>query len=211
MMAALVVVTYVPALTVVPEAERTGRVMDLAQTVHEAVEETRAGKDVALVMFDGTPLKDASGAPVMKHRADCEKLGADAKEKCVLPFFYKDECKADPAPDACTSKKIAKWVTNNQDTGKEILVLTDVPLVDDDNKPVNDKAGAQIVKHLADCAKAEDQDSCRGLFVDVSNCKISPPDAKADAGPEAPAPAARADRCVRDVVSKWVSDEREMD
>jgi len=41
MIAALLIVTYVPSLTVVPEAERTGTVQTLVAMVHTSVEESR--------------------------------------------------------------------------------------------------------------------------------------------------------------------------
>ncbi|HET7501612.1 MAG TPA: TRAP transporter large permease, partial [Kofleriaceae bacterium] len=48
MIVALLTITYVPALTVVPEAERTGTINNLVVEIHAAAEEGRATKDVAL-------------------------------------------------------------------------------------------------------------------------------------------------------------------
>jgi hypothetical protein len=56
---------------------------------------------------------------------------------------------------------------------------------------VKGKDGNQVVKKLADCASATDVDTCRELFLNVSNCKISPPDDGVDA-------------CITDAVSTWV-------
>jgi hypothetical protein len=70
--------------------------------------------------------------------------------------------------------------------------VTEVPLVSSDGAPVKTKAGAPIVKKLSDCAGSTDNDSCRELFLNVSNCKISPPDDRT------------ADACITDAVSTWV-------
>ncbi len=69
--------------------------------------------------------------------------------------------------------------------------MTEVPLITSDGKPVTDKAGAPIVKKLADCAGSTDQDTCRELFLNVSNCKIS-------------RARRRFDSCIKDKVSSWV-------
>ncbi|HMG53679.1 MAG TPA: TRAP transporter large permease, partial [Kofleriaceae bacterium] len=49
MIVALLTITYVPALTVVPEAERTGRIVDLEAMVHVEVERRQVVGELALV------------------------------------------------------------------------------------------------------------------------------------------------------------------
>ena len=193
MIVALLTITYVPALTVVPEPERTGRVQDLQGLVHVAAEELTVVKDVTLVDAAGNPLQDASGKPVAVHLGDCDKISDDiAKGGCQKVFFDVKDCKGDAT---CQHKAIAAWVVANlnggDDPSKQFVLVTEVPLVNSDGQPVKDKSGAAIVKKLADCASATDQDTCRELFLDVSNCKISPPDDGVDA-------------CIKDKVSTWV-------
>ena len=74
MIVALLVVTYVPALTVVPEAERTGTVNNLVVMVHTAAEEGRAVKEVTIVDAAGNQLKDAKG---QADRQEARRLHSD--------------------------------------------------------------------------------------------------------------------------------------
>ena len=96
---------------------------------------------------------------------------------------------------ACANAAVASWVIANinggDDTAAQFVLVTEVPLVRD-GKPVTDKkTGQPIVNKLADCEKATDVDTCRQLFLDVSNCKIAPPPSGVDA-------------CVADKISTWV-------
>ncbi len=193
MLVALVTITYVPQLTVVPEEEPIGKISSLVEIVHTAAEEQRALKEVGLVAVDGTPLVDDAGKPIVLKVEDCEKR-ADDKDKasCKAVFFYSDECKSDAKPDECTHKKIAGYAKRNSG----LILQKEVALVDDDKKPVVDKSGAPVIKKIEDCDKETDQDkkdNCHGLFVDVSGCKIDPEGASFES-------------CVFDVVSKWVRD-----
>jgi tripartite ATP-independent transporter DctM subunit len=185
MILALLTITYVPALTEIstPEPERTGRVADLATMIHSAADELTVVKEVALVDAAGNPLNDAKGAPLKKHLADCDKLSDNDKDGCQRVFFDVKGCKGD---QICAHKAIAKYVADNNTTAppeQQVILITEVPLVNSD--------GNAIVKKLADCASATDVDTCRELFVNVSNCKISPPDSGVDA-------------CIKDKVSTWV-------
>jgi len=204
MIVALLTITYVPALTVVPEAERTGTVQVLQAMVHTAAEESKVSvKDLKLVDATGAELKDANGKPIERHFKDCLAIADEQKRGiCQQLFFDVMGCatEADEAKIAdCTHKKIAAWTvsTLNEDAldqSKAIVVVSEVALVDGEGKPVVDKAGAPIVKKYAECAglAGSYQETCRELFIAVSSCKISPPDGST------------ADDCVRDKIVSWV-------
>jgi tripartite ATP-independent transporter DctM subunit len=201
MLLALLTVTYVPVLTVVPEAERTGTINQLAVMVHTAAEEGRAVKEITLVDAAGTPLKDARGQPMVRHISECTRITNEAKrDVCQALFFDVTACKADPAPQACANKKIADWVVSNLNGGIEqslaIISVQEIPLVDATGQPILDKTtGQPIVKTLAECDKLDGsyQETCRELFVNVSSCHISPPDDGLDT-------------CITDRVATWVDD-----
>jgi tripartite ATP-independent transporter DctM subunit len=178
MIVALLTVTYVPKLTVVPEAERVGRVADMVAMIHTEVEKLQVVSDIALVDAAGNPLKDAHGAPLVRHLADCEKLTDEiAKGGCQKPFFDVKDCHGKPDQKACEHRAIACWVTASLNAGEDaIIVQSEIALVDGDRKPVLDKAGAPRIHKLADCERSSDRDTCRELFVNASNCRICPPD-----------------------------------
>jgi len=203
MIVALLTVTYIPALTVVPEAERTGRVQDLASMIHTKAEELLVVRDLALVDAAGTPLHDAAGAPIVKHIDDCEKLTDDlAKGGCQKLFFDAKACHGKPDEATCTHKAIASWVVaslNAADDGTNpIITVTEVAMIDGDGKPVLDKSGAPLIRKLSQCASVIDKDSCRELFIYVSNCRISPPES------------GTADACVRDKIMTWYDSNKAM-
>jgi C4-dicarboxylate transporter DctM subunit len=180
MIIALLTITYVPALTVVPEAERTGRVQDLAGMIHTKAEELQIVREITLVDAAGTPLKDAAGAPIVKRFADCARLPDEiARGGCEKLFFDVKACRGKPGEAACTHKAVAAWVVSSLNAADDgvspIIVVTEVPMLDGDGHPVLDKAGAQLVRTLSQCATEIDKDSCRELFIAVSNCQISPP------------------------------------
>jgi C4-dicarboxylate transporter, DctM subunit len=196
MIVALLTITYIPALTVVPEAERTGRVQDLAGMIHTKAEELQVVRDITLVDAAGTPLKDAAGAPIVKHIADCEKITDEiVKGGCQKLFFDAKACRGKPNEQTCTHKAIAAWVVSSlnaaDDGTSPIIVVTEVAMLDGDGKPILDKTGAQLVRKLSQCATETDKDSCRELFIVTSNCKISPPDDRDAAA------------CTRDKIMTW--------
>jgi tripartite ATP-independent transporter DctM subunit len=184
MIVTLFVITYVPSLTVVPDAERTGTINNLVVMVHTAAEEGRAVKEVTIVDAAGNKLLDAKGQPIVKKLSECASIeGESKKDACQALFFDVSDCKTAEDAASCTNKAIAAWTVSNLngdilDQSKAIIVVTEVPLVNDAGEPVKDKAGQQIVKKLAECDKLEGtyQETCRELFISVSNCKISPPD-----------------------------------
>jgi hypothetical protein len=128
--------------------------------------------------------------------ADCAAIKEQInRDGCERPFFAVKECRGKPDEALCAHKAIAQWIVasynTTDDAGKQILLVDEVALVSFDGAPVTSKAGAPIVKKIADCPRATDPDSCRQLFVDVSNCKISPPD-KGEAA------------CITNAVATWV-------
>jgi tripartite ATP-independent transporter DctM subunit len=203
MIVALLTITYVPSITAVsvPEPERTGTMQVLVAMVHSAAEEGNAVKEVTLVDAAGTVLKGANGQPIVKKLADCAAITDDAKrDTCQGLFFDVSGCKTDPKPDDCAHKKVAAWTVSNMngdalDQSKAIIVVDSVPLVTSEGAPVKDKAGQPVVKQLSECTKLEGsyQETCKQLFIDVSSCKISPPDGGVDG-------------CITDKVGSWVSD-----
>jgi hypothetical protein len=199
MIVALLVVTYVPALTVVPEAERTGRIVDLEAMIHVEVERRQVVSELALVDIAGNPLKDAAGAPIVRHLADCDKLTDDiAKGGCQQPFFDVKACRGVPDQQACEHKAIATWIVNSvnavDDGTTPIIVVSEVALLDGNGAPATTRAGTQRVCKLASCAAAIDKDSCRDLFIKVSNCQIRPPDGRDAAA------------CAKQEIAKWYDD-----
>lgn len=200
MIVALLVITYVPALTVVPEAERTGTVGNMAVMIHTASEEGRAVKEVIIVDASGAPLKDQKGQGITKKLSDCAGITQESKkDACQRLFFDVSTCKTDPNIQTCTNKAIATWAVSELngdvlDQSKAIIVVTEAALVKPDGEPVKDKAGAQVIKKSAECDKLEGtyQETCRELFITASNCKILPPDD------------GNVDGCIKEKIGDWV-------
>jgi tripartite ATP-independent transporter DctM subunit len=199
MIVALLVITYVPALTVVPEAERTGRVDNLVVLIRTAAEEGRSVKEVTIVDAAGTPLKK-NGQPIVKKLADCASATTESKKVvCQQLFFDVSDCKAAPDVQTCTNKAIAAWTVSELngdvlDQSKAIIVVDEVALVTPEGEPVKDKAGVQIKKNRTECDKMEGsyQETCRELFITASNCKINPPDD------------GNVDGCIAEKIGEWV-------
>jgi tripartite ATP-independent transporter DctM subunit len=81
MIVALVVITYVPSLTVVPEAERTAPVRNLVELVHDGIEESQVSfAEVALVDAQGAPLLDAAGKQITRRLKNCQLSPRCAKD-----------------------------------------------------------------------------------------------------------------------------------
>jgi hypothetical protein len=200
MIVALLVVTYVPSLTVVPEQERTGQINNLVVLIHTAAEEGRAVKEVTIVDAAGTPLKDQKGQGVVKKLDDCNAItDTPKKDACQKLFFDVSDCKTAPNVQECSNKAIAAWTVSELngdilDQSKAIIVVTEVPLVNAEGEPVKDKAGAQIVKKSGECEKLEGsyQETCRELFITTSTCKINPPEGGDVEG------------CIKEKTGEWV-------
>jgi len=212
MIVALLTITYVPQLTAwsVPP-ERNGSVRQLVAMVHEGVEDSKvAEKDITLSDSTGAPVKGPKGEPVVMHYHTCAEIKDDTKKgACQNLFFDVTACKQDPAKyEDCKHHAVAKWTVANMnndplDQEKAIVVVQEVPLVDDkgapakdsDEKPIVGADGKPRVKKLAACAtlKGTERETCRSLFIDVSSCKIDPPDGGADG-------------CIAEKVASWISD-----
>ena len=148
MIVALVVVTYVPALTVVPEAERTAPVNNLVEIVHAGLEESKvAYPKLTLVDDRGVALKDEKGQPIEKAFLKCAELKEEMERTtCQQVFFDATACKpdaksTDPAQVACFNKAVSAWVVSNLNGDAlhpeyAVVTMTELALVDADGKPV---------------------------------------------------------------------------
>jgi hypothetical protein len=205
MIAALLVITYVPALTVVPEPERTATLNAFTTDIHTAAEEQRAVKEVAIVDSTGAPLKNQKGQPIVRKLADCAPIEDESKKTaCQTLFFDVSDCKKQPDPTTCSNKAIAHWTVNNLNSelkDNSVILVTELPLVKSDGTPVKDKKGAQVVKKLADCMAMSgfERDTCVEVFLTTSNCKIEPPDD------------GNVDACITEKVGEWVDDNMSSD
>ena len=202
MLVALITITYVPPLTEASasmspyDPVRSARLANLVSDIHEAANELTDVKQITLVYADGKPLVHADGKPVVKLLADCAKITDEVQRGgCTKVFDAVKACKTNKDQATCEHRAIAAWVVSDvnggEDQSAQFVLADSVPLIKSDGTPVKDKAGHPVVKKLADCSKEIDVDTCRQLFLDVSNCTISPPDAGADA-------------CIKDKVGSWV-------
>jgi C4-dicarboxylate transporter, DctM subunit len=111
MIVALALITYVPALTVVPEKERRGRASVLARDVHVAYQQASAVKEVALP--DGT----------VKKLAECEAVtDLMRKEVCKALFTDVTECRnkaAGRVGSPCEVKAIEEYLKLSEDEGSD--------------------------------------------------------------------------------------------
>lgn len=219
MLFVLIVVSYVPALTVVPEAERTAPIRNLVEIVQVGAEEAKVSMK-ELTMVDATGkvlLKD--GKPVVRKFIDCKPIEDDlARGTCQGLFFDVTDCipdaKATPTPEqeSCKNQAIASWVVSNLnsdplDLEKALIVVDQVALVDEEGAPVKDASGQQMVKQLAECQPLTGtaRETCRILFIEVSSCHIQPyEDCDADSAPECRTEAI-AD-CAKDKIGSWVDE-----
>jgi tripartite ATP-independent transporter DctM subunit len=198
MIAALLIVTYVPSLTVVPEPERTGTVGNLIVMIHTQAEEGRAVKEVTIVDAAGTELTDQKGQKIVRKLADCNAIAdASKKDACQSLFFDVSNCKTDADAKTCEHKKIAAWTVSNLNselTDQSVILVTEAKLVKSDGTPVKDKSGAQIVKKADDCKPLTgfEKDTCMELFLNASNCKIDPPED------------GNIDGCITEKIADWV-------
>ena len=220
MIAALLVITYVPALTIVPEPERRAPISNLVMIVHTGAEEAQVSmKEITLVDAEGaTLLKD--GKPVSRKFIDCSKIEDEIQRSvCQGLFFDVTTCIPDakaitPEQQKCANEAIASWVVSNLnsdplDLEKAIVTVPEVPLADEDGNPVKDDKGTQVIKKFASCnpLTGTEREICRSLFIEVSSCHIQPHDCDADAPPECKTEAITS--CVNDAIASWVDEHPE--
>lgn len=217
MLITLTVISYVPALTVVPEAERTAPVGNLVDLVRTGVEESKVSiKEITLVDATGKVLT-RDGKPAVRRFADCAAIAdVTQRDACQSLFFEVATClpaptAATPEQQACANKAIAAWAVSNLnsdplDLEKAIIVVDQVAVVDSEGTPVKDAQGQPVVKKLASCGPltGTPRETCRSLFIEVSSCHIKDHDCAADAPPDCRAQAI--DACARDAVGSWVDE-----
>lgn len=148
MIVALLVITYVPALTVVPEAERVSPINNLVVMVETGIDESKVSMPVLdLVDAHGTKLVDDKGQPYTRKFTACKAIEDETRRTvCQQLFFDVSECKpdatsTDPAQIACANQAIAKWVVANlnedaETTENAVMVVKELPLVDTEGKPI---------------------------------------------------------------------------
>jgi len=201
MIIALLTITYVPSLTVVPEPERRGTIGNLVAIVHTGAEESKvAVKDITLSDAAGNPLADDAGKPIIKHFKDCIPIEDENKKGvCQSLFFEVTNCKGEAA---CAHKAVAHWTVANLNEDalhpeNAILVVTEVALVKDD-KPYPDEAHP-LARKLAQCKelKGGEREECRALFLEVSSCKIDPPSGGFE-------------DCAKEKIGSWIDDHEAM-
>ena len=121
-----------PALTVVPEPERTGRVQDLAAMVHTAAEELTVVRDVTLVDAAGTPLqrsrrqadRRAPRGLRQDHRRDRQGRLPEAVLRRQGLQGRRDRARTRRSPRGSSRTSTASF-----DNAKAIILVTEVPLV----------------------------------------------------------------------------------
>ena len=262
MIIALLVITYVPSLTVVPPPERRMPVRTLVKILEDVIEDVKVPyPELALVDARGGPLRDAAGKPLVRSFKACklsprcsQETGCEAgatceTEVCVRPGVetIRDEnqlnvCKAlflevtkcrpdpkstDPARRACADRAIADWVVKNLnedalDPERAVVTLTEVAIVDAEGAPIKGASGQPIVRQLAACDKltGTQRENCRALFIQVSSCRIKPYSPEACACPAGAAEActkptspecaaattAAIDQCSREAIAAWAEE-----
>lgn len=196
MLVALMVITYVPALTVVPEGERRGTIGNLTTMVHESADTVRSVQEVKLVDAAGQPLLGADGAQLVRKLTDCEKLGESEIDKCKSLFFDVSDCGKQPseAREGCEHKAIAAWVVDNA----PMITVKEVNLIDRAGRPIKGEDGQPIIERASGACEADGFDSTCELLTSVSSCRISPPEAKG------------AEDCERAAISAWVAANKEL-
>ncbi|MGE0546742.1 MAG: TRAP transporter large permease [Kofleriaceae bacterium] len=148
MLASLIIISYVPALTVVPEAERTSPVVKLQTLVNNGIEESKVSiAKITLVDARGNQLADDAGKPVIKSFVDCAAIADDGpRKKCQKLFFDVAACIPVPAHEtpeqrACANKATAAWTVDNMNNDAlrpELALITvrEIVLAGADGKPL---------------------------------------------------------------------------
>lgn len=191
MLVVLGVITYIPALTIVPEAERTGPISTLTAIVQDGIDASKvATPELTLVDALGNPLKNASGQPIVRKFRDCAQVKDEIQRTVCQQLFYDvTECMPDPKKkDAkqttCANEAVAAWTVKElngdvNDLEKAVITVADVTLFDPEtDEPMKGADGNPIVKKAAACEpmKGTDRERCRTLFIEASSCHIKPHD-----------------------------------
>lgn len=196
MLLALMIITYVPSLTVVPEGERRGTIANLQVMVHEASETVRSVQEVQLVDAAGVPIPGPDGKPVTKKLSECEKLGEADIDKCKNLFFDVSACEEKPAAEreTCKHRAVASWVV----TSAPMVIVDEVTLIDRAGRPVKDEDGNPILQKASGPCEEGSLDEACSLLTDVSACRINPPESSS------------AEECERGAISTWVINNKEI-
>jgi Tripartite ATP-independent periplasmic transporter, DctM component len=196
MLVALMVITYVPALTVVPEGERRGTLGNLAVMVHEAADTVRSVQEVKLVDAAGQPLNDAEGKQIVKKLTDCEKLPESDVDKCKNLFFDVSACgdKSGAEREPCEHRAIAAWVVSNA----PMITVKEVNLIDRAGRPIKGEDGTALIERAGAACEDGSIDATCELLTSVSSCRINPPEASS------------AEDCEREAISAWVASNKEI-
>jgi C4-dicarboxylate transporter, DctM subunit len=150
MLAALVLVTYVPALTWVPPPKRNLPLRALQNIVQDGVLQAGAIAEISL-----------PGGQVLR-KAECDEIVAvDDQEVCRTLFLDVTDCRraGGDAGRACEDKVIGEYLANRGDASAGLDEVT-LP--------------SQVVLRKTDCAQIAsnlDRDTCETLFVDVARCR----------------------------------------
>lgn len=183
---ALGIVTYVPALTIVPEAERTSPLNVLQAIVGDGIREGKVSiATLTLVDATGAELKDAKGQPIVRSYKDCAGITDEtARTVCETLFDNVTTCRpdaksTDPKQIDCMHKAIAAWVVSNlngdlNDLEKAVITVKEVALIDGEGNAIKTDKGAPIVKKHAACDKltGTERETCLALFIEASSCQI---------------------------------------
>ncbi|MBA3393025.1 MAG: TRAP transporter large permease [Deltaproteobacteria bacterium] len=221
---ALAIVTYVPALTVVPEAERTGPVRTLTAMIQTGMEEAKVSvPEITLVDATGALLKDAKGQSIVRKFIDCNTITDEIQRgSCQALFFDVTDCvptkgaARDAKQTECANNAIAAWAVKElngdlNDLEKAVITISEVALVDSAGDPVKAANGTPIVKRIATCGPltGTERDTCRSLFVEASSCQIQPHDVTecVTGGKDAvTCRKAAIDMCIQDKTVSWVEE-----
>ncbi len=181
MMIALLVITYIPSLTVVPPAKRTDRVANLVEIAEHGVEESRVSiAEITLVDSTGAKITNLDGKPIVRKFIECRPkkipIGPDGKEKplseaeirnCQKLFLDVTECRpdakvTDPKQIDCANRATAKWTVerlNEDNPAEAAIVINEISLVDASGAPLTieedvlDKAGQPVRDELDNVKK----------------------------------------------------------
>jgi C4-dicarboxylate transporter, DctM subunit len=206
MLVSLVIITYVPAITVVPEAARRGTAANLIAIVRDGAEDARSVKSIAFVSSTGTPILTSKGVPLTREFVECPKLtGATPKEtddlieKCKEVFSDVSNCRlSNPAGSAdCENKAIAQWLDTNIDK-MDVKLIAEVALVNAEGAAVKASDGTAIIRKLTECEAMTGfaKDDCRELFFRATRCQFNPGDATSE-------------ECTKQKVGDWVIENME--